>query len=131
MVGWRMDYIVYGLLTSSGTRYYNEKSVRWIKLWSNYFFFFFSSRKWQIGMIWTISVSLPSSLCTLIIYEEIAKVPKVFVVCSYLCITHSHLYLLTFFKPFLLPSVPFFVVDSPVAYYPAPKIQTLWIDVIV
>lgn len=61
-------------------------------------------------MIWTISVSLPSSLCTLIIYEEIAKVPKVFVVCSYLCITHSHLYLLTFFKPFLLPSVPFLLL---------------------
>lgn len=53
------------------------------------------------------TVSFPSSLSTLSIYQEIAKFWKIFVVSRYLYTTQSHLHLLTFFKSFLLPFVHF------------------------
>lgn len=68
---------------------------------------FFSHQK-MASRIDLDNLYITSLLPLSINYEEIAEFSKVFAVCSYLNTTQSHLYLLlTFFKPFLLPSVPF------------------------
>ena len=100
------------LLISCGTKhhqaYQNKESVTRIQLCLLDRNFFVFTRKRQMGLTWIISLSLPYCLFPLIFYEEIVKSSKVFIVCSCLYTTQSHLYLLlTFFKPFLLPSITF------------------------
>lgn len=131
MVGWRMDYIVYGLLTSSGTRHYNEKSVRWIKLWLNYFFFFFFLQKMaNRNDMDNLCITSLLPLYTNYLWGN-CKSPKG-ICCLQLFVYYTFTSVfVNFLQTLLVAFCTFFVVDSPVAYYPAPKIQTLWIDVIV
>lgn len=79
---------------------------------------FFSHQK-MASRIDLDNLCITSLLPLSINYEEITEFSKVFVVCSCLSTTQSHLYLLlTFFQTHLVAFCTFFFVCSPVAHYP-------------
>lgn len=86
---------------------------------------FFSHQK-MASRIGLGNLYITSLLPFSINYEKIAEFSKVFVVCSYLNTTQSHLYLLlTFFQTCLVAFFTFFFVYSSVAHYPTLRFVTL------
>lgn len=129
----RLQITLDGLLIFSGIIHQklgqNKKSVAWIHLCLLDIIIFFFHQKMSssidLDSLYTISL-LPLSINYLWGNCKILK--GICCLQLFVCYTVTSVFVVNFLQTLVVASCTFFFVYSPVALYPTPRVQTLWID---